>query len=64
MKKAWCACIECKHNEKNRCQLNEINLSSGFKHTLNEGIIRVWTCRNFEKDELCAKIEDVLKSMR
>ena len=66
--KVWCAEILCEHNKNNQCKANEINLSAGNIHTVNEGCRQIWTCRAFamrdDAKKLKVFIEEFYKSRR
>lgn len=60
MAKVYCAEIMCRHNKDNLCCAKEINLSSGRKHTLYDGVCQVWTCRSFEMSAAANKLRGQL----
>lgn len=58
MAKVICAAIECKYNsDDHTCNAEEINLSEGYYHTVNEGFMQMWKCKNYDKDERYAELE-------
>lgn len=61
MAKVWCAEIECKHNRNNMCRRKEVKFSAGHVHTIHQGFLHVWQCKDYELSEDAKKIMEVLK---
>lgn len=56
MARVWCAAIECEHNKENQCMLPEINLTHGYVHTVHNGFMQHWQCRNFSESAKTAEL--------
>lgn len=61
MPKVWCAEIECQHNKNNTCRRKEINFSAGHVHTIHQGFLHVWCCKNYELSEDTKKLMEELR---
>jgi len=58
MSKVYCAAVECEFlNDDNQCTRDEINLSEGYYHTMNEGVKHVWICKYYKQGERAKDIE-------
>lgn len=61
MTTVWCAAIECEYNKENQCQLPEINLTHGHVHTVHNGFMQHWQCRNFGESARAAELRNMLE---
>lgn len=48
----WCANFHCKYNDyKGRCTCENVKLSWGHIHTVNDGVIDYYQCKSFEEQQ-------------
>ena len=58
--KVICATVDCKHNDKYLCTLDEISLSDHSIVTVWEGRQHFWRCKNYEENEQSKRIKEIL----
>ena len=51
MPTVYCASIECKRNNKNKCTAKVLTLNESHLHTVWNGVEQVWRCKQFEMSE-------------
>ena len=61
MPKVWCATLECKHNEGNKCRAKSINLSDGHIHTVHQGFKHIHECRTYEMSDRAKTLGKMLE---
>ena len=61
MARVTCAEITCEYNFENRCTRAEVNFAAGHRHTVHEGFMHVWTCRNYKESERAKEIREFLQ---
>lgn len=64
MAKVFCACGECKHNEKNVCKAKEIELRSWKINTVNYGMKRMEECKTYEPSVEFKRIQEAIEHAR
>jgi len=63
MATVYCAAVECEHNDRNRCNAKTISLSEGYVHTVHQGFLQVWTCRQYEMSEDAKRLLEEMKRL-
>ena len=61
MASVYCAAIDCKHNNKNKCSLKKIRLNEGHVHTRCQGFKQIWECLEYEQSEESKKMDAIVR---
>lgn len=64
MAKLYCARIECKYNENQKCKAKTVNLGSWYGNTINEGYQEFSRCRTYEDSEDTIRIKKFLAELK
>ena len=61
MTKVWCPCVECVHNDKNRCKAKELKFKYRNMATVNEGRVDMWVCDKYEMSDYSKRIQESIE---
>jgi hypothetical protein len=65
MTKVWCPCVECVHNDYNRCKAKELKFKYRNMATVNEGRVDMWVCDQYmidkQSQEIMVQMDALLK---
>ena len=56
-----CGAIDCKNNRDNVCCLSKINMGEWYVHTVYNGLMHLWECKQYEKDNALDYIMEKFK---
>ena len=63
MATVYCASIECKYHDGNKCTAKKIALSAGSVHTVWNGIEDIWYCKQFELSDKAKCMQAEIKRL-
>lgn len=64
MPKLYCARIECKYNENQKCKAGTVNLGAWYGNTVHEGYQEFSRCRTYEDSEDTILIKKFLAELK
>lgn len=64
MPKLYCARIECKYNENQKCKAKTVNLGAWYGNTINEGYQEFSRCRTYEDSEYTIRVKKILAELK
>jgi hypothetical protein len=64
MPKLYCARIECKYNENQKCKAETVNLGAWYGNTINEGYQEFSRCRTYEDSEVTIRVKKFLAKLK